>query len=111
MDVSRLVQELDQELDTDPRDDDERAVDERRIALDERQQPADDEPHRHDAQEAARQDHPIFGDIATATRIESMAKTMSVNSTFTTVAQNALSPSHGFARGGVLGTPRRERSG
>ena len=30
-----------------------------------------------------------FGDIATATRIESMANTMSVSSTFTTVAQNA----------------------
>ena len=36
-------------------------------------------------------------DIATATRIESMAKTMSVNSTFTTVAQKADRPSHGRA--------------
>ena len=36
-------------------------------------------------------------DIATATRIESTAKTMSVNSTFTTVAQKADSPSHGRA--------------
>ena len=34
-------------------------------------------------------------DIATATRIESMAKTMSVSSTFTTVAQKADRPSHG----------------
>ena len=34
----------------------------------------------------------IFGDIATATRIESMAKTMSVSSTLTTVVQNADSP-------------------
>ena len=41
-----------------------------------------------------------FGDIATATRIESIAKTMSVSSTFTTVAQNAVSPSHGWARRG-----------
>ena len=40
-----------------------------------------------------------FGDIATATRIESMAKTMSVSSTLTTVAQNADSPSHGLAFG------------
>lgn len=39
----------------------------------------------------------VFGDIATATRIESTAKTMSVSSTFTTVAQNALSPSTGRA--------------
>ena len=38
-----------------------------------------------------------FGDIATPTRIESIAKTMSVSSTFTTVAQNAVSPSHGRA--------------
>ena len=40
------------------RDDDERAVDERRIALDERQQLADDQPHRDDAEDAAGQDHP-----------------------------------------------------
>ena len=40
--------------------------------------------------------HSLF-DIATATRIESMAKTMSVSSTFTTVAQNADRPSHGRA--------------
>ena len=31
----------------------------------------------------------VFGDIATATRIESTAKTMSVSSTLTTVAQKA----------------------
>ena len=36
-------------------------------------------------------------DIATATRIESMAKTMSVSSTFTTVAQKADRPSQGRA--------------
>ena len=40
----------------------------------------------------------IFGDIATATRIESTAKTMSVSSTFTTVAQNAERPSEGSRR-------------
>ena len=40
----------------------------------------------------------VFGDIATATRIESTAKTMSVSSTFTTVAQKAVSPSHGARR-------------
>ena len=34
----------------------------------------------------------VFDDIATATRIESTAKTMSVSSTLTTVAQNAESP-------------------
>ena len=42
-----------------------------------------------------------LGDIATATRIESIANTMSVSSTFTTVAQNGLSPIHGSALGGV----------
>ncbi len=40
--------------------------------------------------------------MATATTIESTAKTMSVNSTFTTVAQNADRPSQGRA----LGTDR-----
>ena len=40
------------------RDDDERAVDERRIALDERQQLPDHQPHRDDAEDAAGQDHP-----------------------------------------------------
>jgi hypothetical protein len=39
----------------------------------------------------------VFGDIATATRIESTAKMMSVSSTRTTVAQNALRPSHAVA--------------
>ena len=43
----------------------------------------------------------IFGDIATATRIESMAKTMSVSSTLTTVAQNAERPSQDLAAGKV----------
>ena len=44
----------------------------------------------------------IFGDIATATRIESMAKTMSVSSTFTTVAQNGGQAEHRpVAFGGV----------
>ena len=38
-----------------------------------------------------------FGDIATATRIESMANTTSVSSTLTTVAQKAVRPSHGRA--------------
>ena len=38
-----------------------------------------------------------LSETATATRIESMANTMSVNSTLTTVAQNGDSPSHGSA--------------
>ncbi len=41
--------------------------------------------------------HSLF-DTATATRIESMAKTMSVNSTLTTVAQKGDSPSQGSRR-------------
>ena len=43
----------------------------------------------------------IFGDIATATRIESIANTMSVSSTLTTVAQKADSPNPPAACGGV----------
>src|SRR5262245_49536537 len=43
-----------------------------------------------------------FGDIATATRIESIAKTISVSSTLTTVDQNGVRPSHEAAAGGVL---------
>ncbi len=39
----------------------------------------------------------VFCDIATATTIESTANTISVNSTFTTVAQNGERPSHGLA--------------
>ncbi len=38
-----------------------------------------------------------FCDIATPTRIESMANTRSVSSTFTTVAQSGGRPSQGFA--------------
>ena len=45
-----------------------------------------------------------LSETATATRIESMAKTMSVSSTFTTVAQNGDSPSHGSA--GLIGVAR-----
>ncbi|MNC96236.1 hypothetical protein D3C83_135590 [compost metagenome] len=45
----------------------------------------------------------VFDDIATATRIESIAKTMSVSSTLATVAQNADIPS--MAR--AFGTSRR----
>ena len=40
-----------------------------------------------------------LGDIATATRIESMANTMSVSSTLTTVAQNAERPNAALAGG------------
>ena len=57
-DEVHLVQVLDHQLDADPRDDDEGAVDERRVALDERQQLADQHPHRDDAEEAAGDDHP-----------------------------------------------------
>ena len=52
-----------------------------------------------------------FGDMATATRIESIAKTMSVSSTFTTVDQNGVMPSIEEAFGGVrrvLGVARAE---
>ena len=41
----------------------------------------------------------VFDDIATATRIESTAKTISVSSTLTTVAQNAESPNAARACG------------
>ena len=41
------------------------------------------------------------GDMATATRIESSAKTISVNSTLRTVAQNGERPIHPLALGGV----------
>ncbi len=44
--------------------------------------------------------HSLF-DIATATRIESTANTISVSSTLTTVAQKADRPSHG--RAGLIG--------
>ena len=40
--------------------------------------------------------HSLF-DIATATRMESIAKTTSVSSTRTTVAQKAERPSHALA--------------
>ena len=52
-----------------------------------------------------------FGDIATATRIESMANTISVSSTFTTVAQNAREPSHGRRRRAMSGAPRAAAAG
>ena len=42
-----------------------------------------------------------FGDIATATRIESIAKTMSVSSTLITVVQNADRPGQAVAVFGV----------
>ena len=45
-------------FDAHPRDDDERAVDECRIAFDQREQPANHEPHRDDAEDAAGQHHP-----------------------------------------------------
>ena len=47
-----------------------------------------------------RMTHVLF-DIATATRMESMAKTMSVSSTFTTVDQNGDRPNIDVACGGV----------
>ena len=51
----------------------------------------------------------VFDDIATATRIESTAKTMSVSSTLTTVAQNADSPKAGFAGLRCCAVPSRRR--
>ena len=48
-----------------------------------------------------------LGDIATATRIESIAKTMSVSSTLTTVAQNADRPSQALAVWACAAPPRR----
>ena len=56
----------------------------------------------------------IFGDIATATRIESIAKTMSVSSTLTTVAQNARQAQPGRRRldgPPLLARPPLRRSG
>ena len=55
--------------------------------------------------------HSLF-ETATATRIESMAKTMSVSSTFTTVAQNGERPSQGsagliFWRSSPLACPKK----
>ena len=52
------VQVLDEQLEADPGDDDERGIDERRILTHDRQQLADHQPHGDDAEEAADQDHP-----------------------------------------------------
>ena len=49
-------------------------------------------------------------DIATATRIESIAKTMSVSSTFATVDQNGDRPSHDLRRLRRPGGRRRPRA-
>ena len=57
-DEADAVQVLHQQLDPDPRDDDERAVDERRVAADERQQLADHQAHRDDAEDPAGDDDP-----------------------------------------------------
>ncbi len=43
-----------------------------------------------------------FGDIATATRIESIENARLISSTLTTVAQNGDRPSHPFAFGASL---------
>ncbi len=51
---------LNDELERDPADDDERAVDERRISADQREQPAHDDPHRDNAQHAAGEDDDDF---------------------------------------------------
>ena len=56
--ISLGMQELDQQLEADPADDDERAIHERRVALDHRQKTTDHESHRDDAQDPARQDDP-----------------------------------------------------
>ena len=55
------VQKLDEELDGDPRDDDECGVDERRVPLDERHQASDHQPHHDDPQDTAGEDHPQLG--------------------------------------------------
>src|SRR5262245_49048127 len=47
------VEKLDEEFHADPRDDDKGSVDERRIALDERQELADHQAHHDDAEDAA----------------------------------------------------------
>ena len=49
----------------------------------------------------------IFGDIATATRIESTENAMFTSSTFTTVAHSADRPSHGWRPAGPCCAPRR----
>ena len=53
-----VVQVLDTQLDAHPRDDDEGAVYERRIALNQGDQLSDHQPHRDDPQNAAGHDHP-----------------------------------------------------
>ena len=54
------VRVFDQQLHTDPRNDDERAVHNRRIALDERHHLSHDHPHGDDAENAAAQHHPFL---------------------------------------------------
>jgi hypothetical protein len=52
------MQEFDQQLGADPRDDHERTVHQRRIPFHQREQLADHQPHHDDAQHAAGQNHP-----------------------------------------------------
>ena len=93
------VQVLDQQFDPDPRDDDEGAVHQRRI----RRTTASSLPIT--SRIAMMPKIPpamithVFDDIATATRIESTANTISVSSTLTTVAQNAERPNAARACG------------
>ena len=49
---------LEDQLEADPADDDECAVDQRRIPFHQRQQAADDEPHHQDTEDAAGEDDP-----------------------------------------------------
>ena len=105
-----MLWSIDQELEADPENDDERAVHERRIAPNQRRQrPITIRIVMIPRMPPLSTTH-SFGDIATATRIESIAKTKSVSSTRTTVPQKAESPIHGLA-GGVARRDSASRSG
>ena len=53
-----MYEVLQQQFDTHPRDDDERAIDERREPVHEHEQLANHETHRNDAEDTARDDDP-----------------------------------------------------
>ena len=106
--VARDVQVLDEQLDADPRDDDERAVDERRIALDQRQQLPDHQPHRDDAEDAAASGPPTASATSRRRRESSRWRRRGRSARpCTTVAQNARQPEPRLAPAAASGAPRR----
>src|SRR5688572_5420057 len=58
MDVTSRVQILEHELEADPRNDDERAIDQRWIPVDQHEQLTDYEPHRDNSEDSPRYDDP-----------------------------------------------------